>query len=87
LTTKYRNPVLRGAIGAREGRPLWRRGDDFEIRADNYELMNSRSHGSEEALARIAYSRVAPRCSSWSAGSASAAGSPPRDGTSERIAA
>ena len=30
---------------------LWRRGDEFSIRAGTQELMNSRMHGSEEALA------------------------------------
>jgi spermidine synthase len=30
---------------------LWRRGDEFSIRAGTQELMNSRLHGSEEALA------------------------------------
>jgi spermidine synthase len=30
---------------------LWRRGDEFSIRAGTQELMNSRMHGSEESLA------------------------------------
>ncbi|MFZ0614057.1 MAG: hypothetical protein WAM73_17585 [Desulfobacterales bacterium] len=33
---------------------LYRRGDEFSMRGDGFELMNSRVHGSEEALARLA---------------------------------
>jgi spermidine synthase len=33
---------------------LFQRGDEFSIRGDNFELMNSRQHGSEDALARLA---------------------------------
>lgn len=40
---------------------LYRRGDEFSIRVDRDELMNSRVHGSEETLARIACDRVAGR--------------------------
>jgi len=40
---------------------LRRRGDEYSIRVDGQELMNSRVHGSEEALARIACTRVAER--------------------------
>lgn len=40
---------------------LYQRGDEFSIRLDRCELMNSRSHGSEEALAELACARVA-RC-------------------------
>lgn len=32
---------------------LYRRGEEFSIRGDGFELMNSRLHGSEEALARM----------------------------------
>lgn len=37
---------------------LHRHGRDFSIRVDNQELMNSRAHGSEEALAKLACGRV-----------------------------
>jgi spermidine synthase len=40
---------------------LYRRGAEFSIRVGNRELMNSRVHGSEEALAELAYARVAGR--------------------------
>lgn len=42
---------------------LWRRGDEFSIRISGYvsELMNSRQHGSEEALADYACPLVAGR--------------------------
>lgn len=40
---------------------LWRRGEEFSIRLGREELMNSRIHGSEEALAEIACARVADR--------------------------
>lgn len=40
---------------------LYRRGDELSIRVDGHELMNSRVHGSEEALARIACERVGGR--------------------------
>ncbi len=40
---------------------LYRRGDEFSIRVDGYELMNSRVHGSEDALAEIACTRIANR--------------------------
>lgn len=38
---------------------LYRRGGEFSIRVDGSELMNSRAHGSEEALARLACARIA----------------------------
>jgi spermidine synthase len=43
---------------------LFRRGKEFSIRVDRYELMNSRAHASEDALAEIACARVAasPGC-------------------------
>jgi len=40
---------------------LYQRGAEFSIRVGNSELMNSRIHGSEEALARLACERIAPR--------------------------
>jgi spermidine synthase len=40
---------------------LYRRGDGFQIRVEGYELMNSRLHASEEALARLACARIAGR--------------------------
>jgi spermidine synthase len=40
---------------------LYRRGDEFSIRVGNRELMNSRVHGSEEALAEMACARIAGR--------------------------
>jgi len=41
---------------------LWRRGAEFSIRLpDGNELMNSRLSGSEEALARLAWARIADR--------------------------
>ncbi|MBM3547539.1 MAG: spermidine synthase [Alphaproteobacteria bacterium] len=40
---------------------LWQRGDEFSIRLGRDELMNSRIHGSEEALAELACARVVDR--------------------------
>jgi spermidine synthase len=40
---------------------LYRRGEEFSIRLDRCELMNSRSHGSEDALAELACARIADR--------------------------
>ena len=40
---------------------LYQRGAEFSIRVAGRELMNSRIHGSEEALAELAFSRVADR--------------------------
>lgn len=40
---------------------LYRRGDEYAIRVDTYELMNSYVHGSEEALAELACARIADR--------------------------
>jgi spermidine synthase len=37
---------------------LYQRGDEFAIRVANYELMNSRVHGSEEALADLAFAKL-----------------------------
>lgn len=38
---------------------LQRRGDEYSIRVDGYELMNTRVHGSEDALAEIACAQLA----------------------------
>jgi spermidine synthase len=40
---------------------LWQRGAEFSIRLGRDELMNSRIHGSEEALANLACARIADR--------------------------
>lgn len=40
---------------------LYRRGDEFSIKAGNSELMSSRVHGSEDALAELACQRLADR--------------------------
>lgn len=40
---------------------LYRRGSEFSIRINTYELMNSRIHGSEEMLAELACERLAGR--------------------------
>ncbi|MDT8385769.1 MAG: hypothetical protein RRB22_15295 [Gammaproteobacteria bacterium] len=42
---------------------LYRRGDEYSIKAGNSELMNSRVHGSEDALAELACQRLADRTS------------------------
>jgi spermidine synthase len=40
---------------------LYRRGEEFSIRVGNRELMNSRAHRSEDALAEFALARIAGR--------------------------
>ena len=40
---------------------LYKRGEEFSIRLDRCELMNSRIHGSEDALAELACARIADR--------------------------
>jgi len=40
---------------------LYKRGEEFSIRLDRCELMNSRMHGSEDALAELACARIADR--------------------------
>jgi spermidine synthase len=40
---------------------LYRRGSEYSIRVGNYELMNNRVHGSEDALASIACERLRDR--------------------------
>ena len=47
--------------GAGEEMRLYRRGGEFSIRVAAGELMNSRAHGSEDALAELACDRVAGR--------------------------
>jgi spermidine synthase len=47
--------------GAGKELRLYRRGDEYAIRVDNYELMNSYVHGSEEALAELACARIVHR--------------------------
>ena len=47
--------------GSKEELRLFRRGKEFSIRLGRCELMNSRSHGSEEALAELACARIADR--------------------------
>lgn len=45
--------------GGRGELRLYRRGEEFSIRLDRSELMNSRMHGSEDALAELACARIA----------------------------
>lgn len=45
--------------GGGETLRLYRRGTEYSIRVDGCELMNSRAHGSEDALAELACARVA----------------------------
>lgn len=47
--------------GSGEELRLYKRGGEFAIRVDGRELMNSRAHGSEEALAELACARIADR--------------------------
>src|SRR4030066_856480 len=47
--------------GSGEELRLCRRGDEFSIRVNNRELMNSRAHGSEDALAELACAKIADR--------------------------
>lgn len=47
--------------GGGETLRLFRRGMEFSIRVEGCELMNSRAHGSEEALAELACARLADR--------------------------
>ncbi len=44
---------------------LYRRGQEYSIRVGNRELMNSRVHASEEALAEMACARIANRTRPW----------------------
>ena len=47
--------------GSSEALCLYRRGSEFSIRVNARELMNSRSHGSEDALAELACARISDR--------------------------
>ena len=47
--------------GSSESLCLYRRGDEFAIRVGNRELMNSRQHASEDALADLACAKIADR--------------------------
>jgi spermidine synthase len=47
--------------GGSETLHLYQRGTEFSIRVDTNELMNSRVHGSEDALAELACTRVGDR--------------------------
>ena len=47
--------------GSGETLHLYKRGDEFSIRGDGFELMNSRLHGAEEGLARLACQRIRKR--------------------------
>ena len=47
--------------GSGESLQLRQRGDEFSIRGNRYELMNSRMHGSEETLATLACQAIAGR--------------------------
>ena len=49
------------APGNGEELRLYRRGNEFSIRVAGCELMNSRVHGSEDALANLACARIADR--------------------------
>ncbi len=53
--------------GESEELKLFRRGEEYSIRLGTYELMNSRMHGSEEALAQLACERV-PKASTMLVG-------------------
>lgn len=45
--------------GENEDLRLYQRGGEFSIRVDGAELMNSRVHGSEDAMAKLACARIA----------------------------
>jgi spermidine synthase len=47
--------------GSKEELRLYRRGKEFSIRVNNCELMSSRAHGSEDALAELACAKIADR--------------------------
>ena len=47
--------------GSGEELRLYKRGGEFSIRVDGRELMNSRAHGSEDAMAELACARIAGR--------------------------
>jgi len=47
--------------GGGEELSLYKRGGEFSIRVNSRELMNSRAHGSEDALAELACAKIADR--------------------------
>ena len=47
--------------GGGEELRLYKRGEEFSIRVNGRELMNSRAHGSEDALAELACAKIADR--------------------------
>jgi spermidine synthase len=47
--------------GSSQSLCLYRRGEEFAIRVGNRELMNSRMHASEDALADLACAKIADR--------------------------
>jgi spermidine synthase len=47
--------------GSGEELCLYKRGNEFSLRVNNRELMNSRTHGSEDALAELACEKIADR--------------------------
>lgn len=56
--------IDRAAVpGSSESLCLYRRGDEYAIRVGNRELMNSRQHASEEALADLACAKIVGRAS------------------------
>jgi spermidine synthase len=71
LTAKPRTPFLEVSMipwqlldssqvpGENEALRLYRRGGEFSIRVDGSELMNSRVHGSEDAMAELACASIA----------------------------
>lgn len=63
LAEETRVAEEQGRVVAADGTELvlYRRGDEFQIRVDGLELMSSRAHGSEEALARLACAEIGPR--------------------------
>jgi spermidine synthase len=55
--------IERADIPGHEGEiRLLKRGSEFSIRTSYAELMNSRVHGSEDALAELVFSRMMPKC-------------------------
>ena len=47
--------------GSQDEMRLYQRGNEFSIRVANYELMNSRVHGSEEALSELSWKKMGSR--------------------------
>ena len=44
--------------GSAEDLRLYQRGNEFSIKVGNYELMNSRLYGSEDAMAKLACQKI-----------------------------